>query len=235
MKYNIALKFIAIALCAAALLGMVVSGGGIFVLMEMNLYNKTVDEVVEERNQIDGENFARELALSYASRELGGCPQDMVDNFASTSWFYGNYNDQYWGYALKDAEGNVLESQNAEVEGAAAYTFPVTGQYRYLVNIRPKSEDPSAGMMDLEPGGTYDYIPAEGANVASLSITYMDGSTTNVNYRESLGFIYHRDDGSVGFWSTQGELPYDQLGDVLLPGQQRPGGLPVRRGDRSAH
>ncbi len=214
MKYNIALKFIAIALCAAALLGMVVSGGGIFVLMEMNLYNKTVDEVVEERNQIDGENFARELALSYASRELGGCPQDMVDNFASTSWFYGNYNDQYWGYALKDAEGNVLESQNAEVEGAAAYTFPVSGQYRYLVNIRPKSEDPSAGMMDLEPGGTYDYIPAEGANVASLSITYMDGSTTNVNYRESLGFIYHRDDGSVGFWSTQGELPYDQLGDV---------------------
>ena len=215
MKYNIAFKFIAIALCAAALLGMVVSGGGIFVLMEMNLYNKTVDEVVEERNQSDGENFARELALSYASRELGGCPQDMVDNFASASWFYGNYNDQYWGYALKDAEGNVLESQNAEVEGAATYSFPVTGQYRYLVNIRPKSEDPSAGMMDLEPGGTYDYIPAEGANVASLSMTYMDGSITSVNYYDgNLGFIYHRDDGSVGFWSTQSELSYDELGDV---------------------
>lgn len=215
MKYNIAFKFIAIALCAAALLGMVVSGGGIFVLMEMNLYNKTVDEVVEERNQSDGENFARELALSYASRELGGCPQDMVDNFASASWFYGNYNDQYWGYALKDAEGNVLESQNAEVEGAATYSFPVTGQYRYLVNIRPKSEDPSVGMMDLEPGGTYDYIPAEGANVASLSITYMDGSITSVNYYDgNLGFIYHRDDGSVGFWSTQSELSYDELGDV---------------------
>ena len=48
MKNHIAVKFIAVLLCAASLLGAVGSGMGVFLMTEMDLYDKTVDQVYEE-------------------------------------------------------------------------------------------------------------------------------------------------------------------------------------------
>ena len=71
MKYHVAVKFLAIFLCAVCLLGAVGSAAGVVVLSEMDLYNRTVDEVLENDIQNSARSFAREAALYYASTELG--------------------------------------------------------------------------------------------------------------------------------------------------------------------
>ena len=84
MKNHIAFKFLAVLVCAVTLLGAVGSAGGILVLTQMDLYNKTVDQVVEEEVRSDGEAYANILALRCASRDLGNCPEDMVRNRYTT-------------------------------------------------------------------------------------------------------------------------------------------------------
>ena len=46
MRNHIVFKFLAIALCAAALLSAVAGGVGIFVMTESGLYEKNVDELL---------------------------------------------------------------------------------------------------------------------------------------------------------------------------------------------
>ena len=47
MKNSIFLKALAILLCAASLMGIVGSAAGALTLVENDLYNKTVDQVLE--------------------------------------------------------------------------------------------------------------------------------------------------------------------------------------------
>ena len=112
MKNHIAFKFLAVLLCAVTLLGAVGSAGGILVLTQMDLFNKTVDQVVEEEVRSDGESYANILALRCASRDLGGCPEDMIRNRYNAYWFNDSYDPDYYGYTVLDAEGNVLDSYN---------------------------------------------------------------------------------------------------------------------------
>ena len=51
MKNSILFKFLAILLCAASLTGIVGGTAGALVLAEGDLYNKTVDQVIDQRLQ----------------------------------------------------------------------------------------------------------------------------------------------------------------------------------------
>ena len=130
MKNNIVFKFLAILLCAASLLGIVGGAAGALVLAEGDLYNRTVDEMIDEQLRSNAAFFAEQTALSYASRELGGCPAGMTQRYSIMP-------DCDYGYVILDAEGNELESLNPNLkEIAQVYTLPVTGQYMHLVSIR---------------------------------------------------------------------------------------------------
>ena len=94
MKNSILFKFLAVFLCAASLLGIVGGAAGAFVLAEHDLYKKTVDEMLEETFREDAAVFAEQTALSYASRELGGCPEDMA------RYRYGVIPHCDYGYAI---------------------------------------------------------------------------------------------------------------------------------------
>ena len=71
MKNSILFKFLAILLCAASLTGIVGGAAGVLVLAEGDLYNKTVDQVQDERLESSAHLVADHTALAYASRELG--------------------------------------------------------------------------------------------------------------------------------------------------------------------
>ena len=74
MKNHIAIKFIAIILCALCLLGAAGGIGCIIGLSEMDLYNKTVDEYRSGLERDNARNYASQVAMSYSSKILGGCP-----------------------------------------------------------------------------------------------------------------------------------------------------------------
>ena len=63
MKHSIFVKLLAVLLCAASLMGVVGGTAGALVLVEGDLYNKTVDEVITQRVQ----NLAADSAYQIAS------------------------------------------------------------------------------------------------------------------------------------------------------------------------
>jgi len=140
MKNNIVFKFIAILLCAASLMGAVGASAGVVVLMEGDLYNKAVEQVKQERIQQNTESYANVLALMYAGKELGGCPEDMLTVlYDNGSWFARSYPS--YGYRILDAEGTVLSSYQEELKGSAQeFTLGINGQYMHLVNLESETQ-----------------------------------------------------------------------------------------------
>ena len=147
MKNHIVIKFIAIILCALCLLGAAGGIGCIIGLSEMDLYNKTVDEYRSGLERDNARNYASQVAMSYSSKILGGCPEDMFrEYYGDTDWFIRNYPNN--AYTVTDAEGKVLSSYNmdaAENQGWLSYQFPVSGNYLYLVDSKPLEEDVESG------------------------------------------------------------------------------------------
>ena len=62
MKHSVFLKTIAIALCAAALLGSVLSGTGLVMLTELDMNDRTVEDIVEEQRRDQAESLDLILA-----------------------------------------------------------------------------------------------------------------------------------------------------------------------------
>ena len=241
MKNHIIFKFIAVILCAASLMGAVGSVAGIVALTEADLYNKTVDEVMDQRIEGNCTAYGRNLALMYASSELGGCPDAMVQQqFGSSYWFENSYGN--FGYTIYDAEGNVLNSYNAELkETSSTYSVPVTGQYMHLVSVESETETAAreAAEYAARYGDTvYDFngnpdIPAEG--IALTSVTFLDLTGTPVYeatcdpisldddydaYYYSYRVTYHYGSGSSGYafdvdTRQTGRLFCNQYGELI--------------------
>ncbi len=197
MKYNIAFKFLAIALCALMLLGAAGSAAAIIGMTESGLYDVSVEELRDRYIRSDGESMAGRIAVDYAEANLGGVPEAIagptvydLGPSGKPGWLYGVFNPALAGYVLKDAEGNVLESGGAEnLSDAEFYSFPVSGSYKYVLSITEKSEaTPQAD------ASTYNAIPEGGALVLSLSIETED-SSGSVDSVEPIGNIYDTGNG----------------------------------------
>ena len=204
MKNHIIFKFIAIVLCALCLLGVIGGAAGIIFLSEMDLYNKTVDEYLAQSARSDAETYAHEVALTYSSKILGGCSDDMIRaQIGDADWFYRAYPDH--GYIVADGDGNVLSSYNTEADtasGRTTYTIPVGGKYMYLVEILSDSEqepEPEISRTAAE-GETYlyDAIQPLGNAVYEISVSCPDGAAS-YGSDSSIGFVFKDESGRVVF------------------------------------
>ena len=91
MKHSIAVKFIAILLCAISVVGIAFSGFGILYMEANNLYSGTL----EDRKQQQLEGLAMTVAWStaerYAAEKLGNCPLEILDDILG----YSNVTSDY--------------------------------------------------------------------------------------------------------------------------------------------
>ena len=215
MKNSIVVKFLAILLCAASLLGIVGGAAGALVLAEGDLYNKTVDEMLADQFKENAALFAEQTALAYASREMGGCPEDMVQR-------YGGFRSNY-GYTILDAEGNVLAGVNPELKDTAAvYEVPVTGQYMHLVSTETESQRlarETAARMDSIGRGLEDQngntVPTEGVPINQVIFTTKEGAPIYEAYGDltnCYSIFYYGDDGNVRSNSSYDHEPQKQIG-----------------------
>ena len=207
MKNHIVIKFIAIILCALCLLGAAGGIGCIIGLSEMDLYNKTVDEYRSGLERDNARNYASQVAMSYSSKILGGCPEDLFrEYYGDTDWFIRNYPNN--AYTVTDAEGKVLSSYNmdaAENSGWLSYTFPVSGNYMYLVDSKSEEEaEKTAIPHSVEVGETYlyDAIQPMGSAVFGISV---GGFSNGTGYSRdtSIGFVFKDESGRVVFRSFE--------------------------------
>jgi len=216
MKNSIVFKFLAILLCAASLLGIVGGAAGALVLAEGDLYNRTVDQMIDERLQQSALIFADQTALSYASRELGGCPADMTQRYGITP-------DCDYGYVILDAEGNELESLNPNLkEIAQVYTLPVTGQYMHLVSTETETQrraNETAARMESLTRGMEDSdgetIPDGGITVNQVIFTNKEGAPIYEAYgdrNDGHSIFYYGDDNGMRSDSSYEHGPKNPIG-----------------------
>ena len=138
MKHSIWMKTLAILLCAASLMGIIGGAAGALALVNGDLYNKTVDEVIDQRIQNLAVESAHQIASRYADQTLGGCPEE-ISRYSGSNLLSHNFTA--YGYAIVDAEGNVLESLNPELKDSVlSYSIPVTGQYMHLVSTETEAQ-----------------------------------------------------------------------------------------------
>ena len=208
MKNHIVFKFIAVILCAASLMGAVGSILGVVAMAEGDLYNKTVDQVIDERVSDNCTHYATELALAYASLELGGCSEDMIRQQFENNWWFENSYPSY-GYTILDAEGTTLAEYNTGLKDSATfYSVPVTGKYMYLVSVESQSElqaqrEQALKASDLDCYFHPDFYEECYAEVYQMSATLADGSGVGYNGGNvPLGSITYYADHYVVFETT---------------------------------
>ena len=208
MRNHIIFKFLAVALCAAALLSAVAGGVGIFVMTESGLYEKNVDELYHEQLESYALNYGINRWERYASRELGGASEELANSFYDDRWSYNVFRPERVAYRILDAEGNaVLEEPMAESTGAK-YSYEFSADYPFmkvLSEVPCVEEMPTEVTMPPEVSATYideayvqDAIPENGAGVYYLNVRYSDGSEEGLGSpEEPIGMLHRRDDGTV--------------------------------------
>ena len=215
MKYNFFVKFLAILLCAASLMGIAGGAAGALVLAEGDLYNRTVDQMIEENLRLDAAVFAEQTALAYAGKALGSCPEEMLQR-------YSTYFNCDYGYSILDADGNVLYELNPELKATAeVYSIPVTGQYMHLVSTETESQrlaNEAAARMDAISGGMADSngetIPVGGITINQVIFTNRE----NAPIYEASGDIhsgtstFHYSDPNNVHSSSYDHGPLQQIG-----------------------
>ena len=180
MKNCFFLKFLALLLCAASLMGIIGGAAGALVLAEGDLYHKTVEEVMAQRVQQFAGDAAVQLGLHYADQVLGGCPDEIV-RYPHSNLLSRNFTT--YGYAILDEDGHVLQSLNPELKNSTpTYSVPVTGQYMHLVSLQTESqakEEAARKRLDIYGNAMTDadgeLIPVAGIPINHVIFTGQDG------------------------------------------------------------
>ena len=91
MRHSIAVKFIAITLCALSIVSMTACGFGILFMEGCNLYNEPLES--QKTSQLDNIalNIAWACAERHAAETLGNCPQEVLDDILVSSQISGEY------------------------------------------------------------------------------------------------------------------------------------------------
>ena len=208
MRNHIIFKFLAIVLCAAALVGAVGGGVGIFVMTESGLYERNVDELYEEQLKNYALNYGINRWERYASRNLGGANEELAASFYQDYYRYSFFRPDRIGIRIVDAEGNaVLEEPMTESTGAKySYEFPADYPYMKVLSEVPYVEEPpTEATMPPEVSATYiddayvyDAIPENGAGVYYLNVRYSDGSEEGMASPEGpFGILRRGEDGTI--------------------------------------
>jgi len=165
VKYHIAFKFLAILLCACCLLVSVGAGIGIIALVEMDLYNTTVDELWLDQEEYRLSRTADRIARKYALETLSDLPENAAKVLFDEN--YGGYYDfvdtDRWYYIMEDEAGTVVSQRidQTAVEGVQVYeaqtytTYPVVLGHRLVDPFTGEGFDPTeATMPPTVPQGT---------------------------------------------------------------------------------
>ncbi|MGM9604997.1 MAG: sensor histidine kinase [Faecousia sp.] len=124
MRHALWLKFIAVALCAAALLAAIGGGLGLAVLASEDLLgNRSYEQYLAEKTEYALSYQALTLAENWASREYGKMPENVAEllrKMDSDSWLQ----EDGYSYEILDKTGKPLYSSGALPETEQELEFP---------------------------------------------------------------------------------------------------------------
>ena len=136
MKHHIAVKFLAVFLCACALLMSIGSAVGVILIAEAGLYANSVADLQQEAMENDLEALARNLAKRCAGENLSNCTQAFLDIYIDDYRPFEMTDDDAWFYTIEDENGQLLSTNYVANEDAEQYEFLVRPQYPVILDYQ---------------------------------------------------------------------------------------------------
>ena len=127
MKYHIALKFLAVLLCAVSLLSCLGAIAGIAVMEQQDLYEEDLEQMLRDAKEKTLQRIAHDLAMRYASDYLGGCDQNAVLNYYGTPAYSEYLYRDKIGWDILDETGTLLYASYRSGISWADEKIPITG------------------------------------------------------------------------------------------------------------
>ena len=220
MKYHIAFKFLAVALCAAFLLVTLGSAAGILALASQGLYGTSLDAMLEHAEENALERYAQYVGARFASVNLGGCPEELIESL--DGWMEEDYAQNQFqpgavGYIIRDDQGNVVKDCSLE-NYSRVVNFPFTDTYRVLVSLQTEEayDHQSAPAID-QNALLYNAVPSQGAMVSSAHF-YDENGNELVSTTETgvPALAYYSQEGNV-LLRTTGPMEL-MLPDMVVAG-----------------
>jgi len=188
MKNSIALKFLAIVLCAAFLLSAVVSGIAVVVLGALNLYSETLEEFYAQEYYYDFRWQARKLVMKQEALLHSNVTEEELEQYYLEFHAYTEpWEDSQWFFKLYDAEGRLLkERYDAEAaENMVELTYDISAlQYPVI--------------LDREYGKHTDPVPPETQEDSAVGATVPEGTgpAYNGNYDNAFSWEFRDKNGT---------------------------------------
>ncbi len=153
MKHSIAVKFIALTLCALSVVTIAASGFGILFMEAYNLYHEPLE--TQRQNQL--ESMASENAWYWAERHaaqtLGNCPVEILDDILMQADVMGKHAVSF----LLNGEVIPYVNDASSIENAYVQTYTITPNYPVVAYRYTVNED---GTHSTEPYGADEPAPA---------------------------------------------------------------------------
>lgn len=137
MKNHVVFKFLAVALCALALLTAVSGSAVLITLAAMGINEDYTVEDAHEARCAGSYNWAAvSVVKRYASRTLGDCPESLINGYFGPNPFGSRFRENRVFYTIADEQGKLLETTVPDAENLTVHSVTVKStQYMKLVNI----------------------------------------------------------------------------------------------------
>ena len=158
------------------------------VLVENGLFDQSIEELRQDRQESACYDMAEYLAGKYALDNLSNCSEELLWQIGA----YGNlesriyntfavlFEEGEWYYTLKDSKGNILD-HSLTVQGAK-HTFEVTVSYDYPILVMEES------MTSLDESVYFD---VSGEPVYPTEDTYSTAPTLDIPEHEYTTIYYN--------------------------------------------
>ena len=160
MKYHIALKFLAVLLCAVSLLCSLGAIAGIAVMEQQDLYEEDFEQLLLDSKEKTLQSIAYDIAMRYASDYLGGCDQTAVSNYYGSPAYSQYLYREKIGWDILDEDGTLLYASYRNGISWDTVEIPVTGgSYLRMIGSAEPAED--SATTPAEPGQEPPTAPTE--------------------------------------------------------------------------
>ena len=220
MKYNIVLKFTAIALCALSLVIVVASGLGIVLASEQGLYANTPEEVLADQQQNIALGISDHYGHQYAIENLGNLPQELIDHrwgFQYQDYYIANYD---FDLEIWDGEECIHALTSGAPENVNTFEFTQIYEYAVVTDAKTYPFDEDFGSFEATemPSATQPVVVRQAEEplyTDSYSINYHDDNGVLVRTDYQLAF-YNSPEYRVVV-KLDGDTSYNDMGFLLMP------------------
>ena len=217
MKNHIMLKFIAVILCAAFLLGALVSGVGIVILAGLELYSQTPEELYAGYVENDFWWIANRLAREQAAKTYSNATEEEREIYFDSHYAHREVpSEDLWYYRVFDENGRLVASRYdaKAVQDAVNFSFYVDAPQYPMVISRVPLQDPEP----THAQGTSVPIQVPGEESLPTEATVEPTQPDLSGYEHTMIWDY-MDENGVEYRYTMGVLrgPDYEVELYLLP------------------